>query len=214
MYSQLCESILSYSHSKCNRVCHFFAEFTIETALFCPLPAQMHLPRPPWGESRRPREQENRSFSEPPFGEDEARFKPPPSGEGTAPAVEGVRLLLSAKQKCHIAVKSRPKKSTSFVFLGFLCDMILRFKCTGSLCISQDVSGELLPSALLFMRRMSQVPFGAVKRVVEGAAPYRRGCPRFWLAETPPALWRRGAQPGSKNGSRFCLVLVGERFEE
>ena len=26
---------------------------------------------------------------------------------------------------------------------------------------------------------MSQVPFGAVKRVVEGAAPYRRGCPRF-----------------------------------
>ena len=47
------------------------------------------------------------------------------------------------------------------------------------LCNSQNVSGELLPSALLFMRRMSQVPFGAVKRVVEGAAPYRRGCPRF-----------------------------------
>ena len=40
-------------------------------------------------------------------------------GRGTAPAVEGVRLLLSAKQKCHIAVKSRPKKSTSFVFFGF-----------------------------------------------------------------------------------------------
>ena len=122
---------------------------------------------------------------------------------------EGVRLSLSAKQKCHIAAKSRPKKSTSFVLLGFLCDMILRFKCTDALCISQNVSGELLPSALLFMRRMSQAPFGAVKRVVGGADPYL-GCPRFRSAPEMPRKERTEAETFSLQS---CFDVSGSISE-
>ena len=40
--------------------------------------------------------------------------------------------------------------------------------------------------------------------------------PVFGKAETPPALWRRGVQPGGKNGSRFCSrhLPQGWRLEE
>ena len=59
------------------------------------------------------------------------------------------------------------------------------------------VTAELLPSA-----------FGVHTKNV--SSPLRSGeittaaIPVFGKAETPPALWRRGVQPGSKNGSRFC----------
>ena len=54
---------------------------------------------------------------------------------------EGVRLLLSAKQKCHIAVKSRPKESTSFVFFWFSLryyppPQIHRYSLRSAECIS------------------------------------------------------------------------------
>ena len=62
---------------------------------------------------------------------------------------------------------------------------------------SPKVTTELLPSA-----------FGVHTKNV--SSPLRSGeitnaaIPGFGKAETPPALWRRGVQPGSKNGSRFC----------
>ena len=62
---------------------------------------------------------------------------------------------------------------------------------------SPIVTTELLPSA-----------FGVHTKNV--SSPLRSGeitnaaIPVFGKAETPPALWRRGVQPGSKNGSRFC----------
>ena len=62
---------------------------------------------------------------------------------------------------------------------------------------SPKVTTELLPSA-----------FGVHTKNV--SSPLRSGeittaaIPVFGKAETPPALWRRGVQPGSKNGSRFC----------
>ena len=62
---------------------------------------------------------------------------------------------------------------------------------------SPIVTTELLPSA-----------FGVHTKNV--SSPLRSGeitnaaIPVFGKAETPPALWRRGVQPGGKNGSRFC----------
>ena len=70
---------------------------------------------------------------------------------------------------------------------------------------SPIVTTELLPSA-----------FGVHTKNV--SSPLRSGeittaaIPVFGKAETPPALWRRGVQPRSKNGSRFCSCQRLQRF--
>ena len=72
-------------------------------------------------------------------------------------------------------------------------DGFLRTKYAHDLCDPRNASSELLPSSLLFMRRMSQAPFGAVKRVVGGADPYL-GCPRFRSAPEMPRKERTEAE--------------------
>ena len=75
--------------------------------------------------------------------------------------------------------------------------ILRRYSSMSVLFAPSKVTAELLPSA-----------FGVHTKNV--SSPLRSGeitnaaIPVFGKAETPPALWRRGVQPGSKNGSRFC----------
>ena len=53
---------------------------------------------------------------------------------------------------------------------------------------------------------MSQVPFGAVKRVVEGAAPYRRGCPRFRQSRNAARTLAARGTAGEQKRIPFLLL--------
>ena len=74
--------------------------------------------------------------------------------------------------------------------------ILRRYSSMSVLFAPSKVTAELLPSA-----------FGVHTKNV--SSPLRSGeitnaaIPVFGKAETPPALWRRGVQPGSKNGSLF-----------
>ena len=75
--------------------------------------------------------------------------------------------------------------NTPILFLRYY----LRPEYTDCFCISQEVSGELLPSR--FGVHTKNVSSALRSGEITNAA-----VPVFGKAETPPALWRRGAQPG------------------
>ena len=85
--------------------------------------------------------------------------------------------------------------------------ILRRYSSMSVLFAPSKVTAELLPSA-----------FGVHKKNV--SSPLRSGeittaaIPVFGKAETPPALWRRGVQPGGKNGSVFSPCPPSGRFTE
>ena len=126
-------------------------------------------------------------------------------GGGGRRPTEGVRLIHPADRRGNRCIwgggsyrKENPKTQMKLISSAAISRQYDIFA-------SPIVTTELLPSA-----------FGVHTKNV--SSPLRSGeitnaaIPVFGKAETPPALWRRGVQPRSKNGSRFCSCQRLQRF--